>query len=107
MRKLETRDVFAFSRLIKQGHLKEELKTLFSQYSESQDELEVGLNLLLSLIELFAEKEAEQLFYEFLSGPLESSAEEVSMMGLFDLIEQVKEVAEWDKWRHFLTSAIR
>ena len=65
------------------------------------------MNLLLSLIELFADKEAEQLFYEFLSGPLESSAEEVSMMGLFDLIEQVKEVAEWDKWRHFLTSAIR
>lgn len=107
MRKLETRDVFAFARLIKQVHLKEELKTLFSQQSESRDELEVGLNLLLSLIELFAEKEAEQLFYEFLSGPFELSPEEVSSMELFELIAKVKEIAEWDKWRHFLTLAIR
>ena len=110
MRKLETRDMFELARTVKKIGIKEELKNIAKEINEKGKELdtyEAGFDLVLSVIEKFSEKNSEQAFYEFLSGPFEVDPKEVETMEIIDLIEGIFEMASIDKWKSFLKIAVR
>ncbi len=106
MRKLETRDIFSFIRLIKEVNLKEEFKKIASMSTNATAE-EVGFDMLFIIFDKLAEENSEQKLYEFLSGPFEMEAEEVAQLELFDLLEGLQACADWSKWKAFLKSASR
>ncbi len=107
MRKLNTSDVFAFTRLVKEIGLKEEIKNITAKATEEKDVKELGLDIIFTLIEKFSEVNSENALYEFLSRPLEISKEEVGTMDLFDLVDKVMQIADVEKWKTFLKLAIR
>ena len=107
MRKLNTSDVFAFTRLVKEIGLKEEIKNITTKVAEETDVKALGLYIIFTLIEKFSEVNSENALYEFLSRPLEISKEEVGTMDLFDLVEKIMQIADVEKWKTFLKLAIR
>ena len=107
MRKLNTSDVFAFTRMVKEIGLKEEIKGIASKATEEEDVNKVGLDMRVTLIEKFSEVNSENALYEFLSRPLEVTKEEVATMALFDLVENIMNMADVEKWKTFLKLAIR
>lgn len=107
MRKLNTSDVFAFTRLVKEIGLKEEIKNITTKAAEETDVKALGLDIIFTLIEKFSEVNSENALYEFLSRPLEISKEEVGTMDLFDLVEKIMQIADVEKWKTFLKLAIR
>ena len=107
MRKLNTSDVFACTRLVKEIGLKEEIKNITAKVSEETDVKALGIDIIFTLIEKFSEVNSENALYEFLSRPLEISKEEVGTMDLFDLVEKIMQIADVEKWKTFLKLAIR
>lgn len=107
MRKLNTSDVFAFIRLVKEIGLKEEIKNITAKVAEETDVKALGIDIIFTLIEKFSEVNSENALYEFLSRPLEISKEEVGTMDLFDLVEKIMQIADVEKWKTFLKLAIR
>lgn len=107
MRKLNTSDVFAFTRLVKEIGLKEEIKNITAKVAEETDVKALGIDIIFTLIEKFSEVNSENALYEFLSRPLEISKEEVGTMDLFDLVDKVMQMADVEKWKTFLKLAIR
>ncbi|WP_042401694.1 MULTISPECIES: hypothetical protein [Clostridium] len=107
MRKLNTSDVFAFTRLVKEIGLKEEIKNITAKVAEETDVKALGIDIIFTLIEKFSEVNSENALYEFLSRPLEISKEEVGTMDLFDLVEKIMQIADVEKWKTFLKLAIR
>lgn len=107
MRKLNTSDVFAFTRLVKEIGLKEEIKNITAKVAEETDVKALGIDIIFTLIEKFSEVNSENALYEFLSRPLEISEEEVGTMDLFDLVEKIMQIADVEKWKTFLKLAIR
>ena len=107
MRKLNTSDVFAFTRMVKEIGLKEEIREIASKATEEKDVNKVGLDMIFTLIEKFSEVNSENALYEFLSRPLEVTKEEVSTIDLFVLVENVMNMADVEKWKTFLKLAIR
>lgn len=106
MRKLNTSDVFAFTRLVKEIGLKEEIKNITAKVAEETDVKVLGIDIIFTLIEKFSEVNSENALYEFLSRPLEISKEEVGTMDLFDLVEKIMQIADVEKWKTFLKLAI-
>lgn len=120
MRKLRTTDVFAGMRLVKKAGLKEtvqriaalakERKREESEEGEGVNIEELGIDMVLGIIENLAEVGAEQKVYEFLAGPLEKTVEELKNMEVLELIEMMKsykEVENVDGWKAFFQSLLR
>lgn len=111
MRKLNTKDVFNFVRLVNNSGLKEEIKSVAVNIPKEKDEkfsIEgVGFDIVFSILEKFASKNLESHLYEFLSGPFETTAENVGEMDFFKLVENFFEVSDIESWKAFLKRAIR
>ena len=102
MRKLNTSDVFVALRLIRKGNLKSTLIPYMEELSkEEPDVTKVGIDGVLTVIEIFAENNTEKALYEFLSGPFEMSAEEIGKMDLWELVDTLKAFKEENKLERF------
>lgn len=110
MRRLKTTDVFAAMRVIKAAGIKDEVKRIALEASESKKDInvrEVGAELILSIFEGLAEKKAEQMAYEFLAGPLEMSPNTIGELSIADLIEKIKALGKLEDaegWKNFFAS---
>lgn len=104
MRSLKTKDLFSAVRLIKEIGVREEIKKVALEKGE-KDANTVGFDLLFSIIEKATEKNTEQKLYEFLSGPFECEAKDVEEMDLLELLENITQVADINKWKDFLSKA--
>lgn len=115
MRNLNTSDTFKFVRMIRDLNLKEEIRKIILDLNAAskgdkeskENKMDVGFNIIFTLIEKIAEENSEKALYEFLSGPFEINAEEVGKIEIFDLVEKVMQIATIDKWKSFLKLAIR
>lgn len=104
MRKLQTQDVFATMRAIKRANLKEGIKPIIMKVSNEGLALEdAGLEGILGLIEIFAEKKSEQAIYEVLAGPFETTAEEIETMDLIILVENLEKLSKENDLQRFFT----
>lgn len=88
MRKLITRDVFAFLRVVTEAGVRQEIKAIADKVADQGADVDarsVGFDLMLSCIEHLSAKRAEDLVYEFLAGPLEIPSGEIADMELVEL----------------------
>lgn len=102
MRRLNTADVFAALRLIRATNLREEIKPLLKAAASEQVSVEdVGIDGVLTLIEAFSERQAEEALYNVLAGPFEVEPEEVAAMDLGELAEKLGTLAKENDLRSF------
>lgn len=107
MRSLQTTDIFELARVIQKIGIREELSDVAKSVNEGTDVYSLGFELILRLIEKFAEKDSEIAFYDFLSNIFELSSDEIGKMDPFLLIEKILEIAPVEKWQSFLKLAVR
>lgn len=95
MRKLKTSDIFEALRLIKKANIKEELRPVIALAAEGNLSVaDIGIEGLLTIVEIFAAKNSEQAIYEFLAGPFEMTPEEVESLELMQLSEYLGALSE-------------
>lgn len=109
MRQLKTSDLFSAMRVVKAAGIKDEIKRIALENESKKDVnvREVGAELVLSIVEGLAEKNAEEKFYEFLAGPLEMPAGEIQDLPFTALIEKFKELSSMmapEGWTNFFKS---
>lgn len=129
VRKLNTADLFEFMRMVKRTGVKDEIKKLAKNMQkkekktplkvleegddnspelivqETPSQAEVGIEMAFSIMEIFADKKAEAEIYAFIARPFQCTPEEVAENDLMDTIENLKEVADAQKWASFFKSA--
>ncbi|PKM71293.1 MAG: hypothetical protein CVU92_09160 [Firmicutes bacterium HGW-Firmicutes-17] len=128
VRKLNTADLFEFMRMVKRTGVKDELKKIAKNIpkkdkqpklalveneeaekteivTEKLSQAEVGIDLAFSVMEIFANKKAEDEIYAFIARPFQCAPEEVGENDLMDTIEKLKDVADAQKWASFFKSA--
>ncbi|AFA49825.1 hypothetical protein [Acetobacterium woodii] len=128
VRKLNTADLFEFMRMVKRTGVKDELKKIAKNIpkkekqpklalveneegektevvQEKPSQAEVGIDLAFSVMEIFANKKAEDEIYAFIARPFQCKPEEVAENDLMDTIEKLKDVADAQKWASFFKSA--
>lgn len=105
MRKLNFGDSFKAARLIKELNLKEELKEIAS--NQEQDQYESGVEIIYTILEKGTTKDCEQRIYDFLSGPLEITPEEVKELELFEVVDKIFKIADIEKWKVFIQSVAK
>ena len=86
MRNLKTKDLFTFSKMLNRMGLKEDFKDLLGD----KEATNVGLTIIMSLIEKLPEAEKE--FYEFVSPIAEKTSEEMEELNLNELMETLKAI---------------
>lgn len=100
MRKLNTQDIFNFTKVMKAANLKEELQPLFLKGKEIKSEdnnteadiKQIGIEAILTVIEACGNAGVEDKVYKFLSGPFEMDEKtiaELSIEALFEKFEQL------------------
>lgn len=105
MRKLQTKDIFSAMRLIRKANLREEIKPIIIMAANKEIKTEdVGVEAVLTIIETFVEKKAENEIYNFLAGPFEIPAEEISDMDMMEFIEKLGELAKESDIKAFFTT---
>lgn len=107
MKRLGITDGFAALRIIKKANIKEELKPFIEKCATEKGKVKVediGIEAVLTLIEILTEKKAEYALYEFLAAPFEMSVEDVSKMDLAEFIKSIMELAEMSDLKDFFTS---
>jgi len=109
MRALQTHDVFKAMRVVNALGVKEEVQrlALSLQGKKKINEKELGAEFILNIIAHAGNEKAEQLIYEFLSGPLEIEPDVIRVMDPLDLIKQIKNlntVIDMESWKAFFQS---
>lgn len=107
MRKLETSDVFAACRLMKQLGLKEKFRAIAEESDTAKDVFAKGYDLLWDLFDTATEQQSEAEIYAFLAGPLEMTPEEVRHLHLDKLLESLQQMAVENNLVGFFKSAAR
>ncbi len=89
MRKLNTSDVFVAARAVMGCGLREKLRDLCMELSDSGklDVTKVGVDSALAVMELFVSAGAEKALHQILSGPFEVEPEAVAVMELPELVD--------------------
>ncbi len=129
MRKIQTTDFFKAVRLIRAANLKTEIKDIIEEVDKKKKEIkkltedvlsgqeeatdvkvpkfsvkDVGFDIVFTVIEKVADTKVEDAFYEFISGPLEKTVEEVQVMEITELINEF-EAADWEEWKKLFSRA--
>ena len=105
MRKLQTKDIFAFCRCIKSIGIKDEINKLCKDADNINDIWDKGFELVYSIFEAASEKKSEASIYEFLSGPFEMPVEDIQEMELDKFFDLVKQLAAENNLVNFFKNA--
>ncbi len=104
MRKLITRDIPAFCRVLKAIGVDEELREV-ARVGKTADVWAAGYDLVFGIFDKITEKKAEDLLYEFFAGPFEMTAEEVANMEVTELFAYIKQMVQDNDLNGFFKSA--
>ena len=94
MRKLITKDVPAFCRVVKKLGIKEEFKRIAQDADTVGDLWGKGFELIWSVFDLATEAAGEDVLYAFLAGPFEMPAEVVGELPLAELYDNLRYIAD-------------
>ena len=100
MRKIMTKDVFSAMRIIKKSGMKQQLIPLVKKAAEVGIE-EIGIEGILTVMEVLSENNAERAMCEVLAGPFEMDIDEVESLELDKLTEMLTELGEQNNLRNF------
>lgn len=105
MRKLQTKDIFAFCRCIKAIGIKDEINKLCKDADNINDIWDKGFELVYSIFAAASEKKSETSIYEFLAGPFEMTANEVEKLEITEFFKLIKQLAAENNLVIFFKSA--
>lgn len=107
MRALEFADLYKAQRVLRAAHFAEEVKPMLEMAAANAGDLsKVGINAIMTVLDLLAENEAEGKMYEFLAGPFEMTPEEVSHLRLADLKDKFTWLMNEEGTRPFFKSVL-
>ena len=110
MKRLTSEDAFRAIRFVKAAGIKDEIKKMAKVVEQMQKEKkeidieEIGSDFVFAIIDGLADEKSEALLYLTLSGPLETTPDEVKKMSLWDLMGKIKELIRYEDpegWRNF------
>ena len=107
MRKLKTSDIPSLCRTVKKLGLKDKFRALAQEANNGQEVWDRGFNLIWELFDVATEANGEMAIYEFLAGPFEMTAKEVSDLDLDVLIPNLQQMAADNNLAVFFKSAAR
>lgn len=102
MKKLNTKDVFKMARFLRNLDFKKEAETVLREADSIDDVFSDGYALIYAIFEKIVDKNAEEQFYEFLSGPYEMTAEEVGELSIGEQIKNIKQLAKENDLKVFI-----
>lgn len=106
MRNLQAKDLFTLGRVLKGIKPQEVIKEVNEDTTINKENPKVaGVAIIFGVLERAVEKKSEEKIFEFLAGPMEMTAKEVSELDPIDLIEGLFEIASFEKWKDFLSRA--
>ncbi len=112
MRKLNTGDIFAFSRCLVAVGLKEEFQTKVKSLENIKtkkkefDIEKIGMEFVYDIFEKAVQVKSEKEIYRFLARPFEMTAEEVENLGIDELIEGLKQLGDISTLKAFFKQAV-
>lgn len=112
MRKLENHDLFLFLRVANTVGIKEEVLKIANEVKKNGKNVtaeSVGVDFIFNLLAKCGDPTAEKTIYEFLSGILEVSVDELYHGDPLTLMKQLKEytsLIEVEEWKAFFTSLV-
>lgn len=104
MRKLITRDIPAFCRVLKAIGVDEELREI-ARVGKAADVWAAGYDLVFGIFDKVTEKKAEDLLYEFFAGPFEKTPDEIANMEVSELFNSIKQMVRENDLDGFFKSA--
>ena len=108
MRKLVTTDVFRACRIVTKSGLKEKLLPLIKRIGENEMTVEdVGINGILTVLEVVTDEGCERLIYDWLAGPFEMTAQEVANLELDAFIASLTQLSEENDLKNFFTALFK
>ena len=107
MRKLKTRDVFAFARCLKKIGAKDRIQAVAQEANTVEDVWSLGFDLLWDIFDMATEAGSEGVIYDFLAGPFETTPEGVADMDLDEMFAGLKQLAEENNLLGFFKSAAK
>lgn len=110
MRSLQSSDIFSACRLLSAIGVKEEFKALAEKAKLVKDKnamMDAGYDLIFTLLEKATTSKAEKEWYKFLGNILEVKPEEVETMDPCDLLDNIFQVADVQKWRDFFSRVLQ
>ena len=105
MRKLKTRDIPAFCRVLKALGMKDRIKEVAKEADKMQDVWDKGFDLVWSLFDVATEAKGEGMLYAFFAGPFEMTPEEFADLELPALMDGLHQLAEENNLLGFFKSA--
>lgn len=110
-RGLKTKDLFSIIRIIKKMNMKGEIKKLVTDITgKTEKEKKVAMQgLKADLMMLFIENitNAEQEIYKFLGSLSDKTPQEIEDQELEDTLEMIEELFKQEKFKDFLSSAVK
>lgn len=106
MRKLITRDVFTMSRLIIKMDVKEELRQIATR-DEKATTLDLGLDLVLTVLSKISDKSVEKELYVFMADVLERTPEEIENGDPLEIIDSITKDNGVQQWKDFFTKVYK
>lgn len=101
MRKLQTGDLFAFSRVVKEIGIKEEFKVIAMNANKLSDIYDRGFELIFGVWEKATTENSERALLQFFADIFEEDYEAVKTSDPVEFIEKIMKVAEPEKWKAF------
>lgn len=106
MRKMVTRDIFTMSRLITKLDIKDDLKGII-QSKPDADKLDLGIDMILSIMAKVSNKAIEKEIYEFLGSILERPAAEIEEGDPLEIIDTMTKDDGVEQWKDFFKKVTR
>lgn len=104
VRKLNASDIMACMRLLNQIGIKEDIKALAKESANVKDVWDKGFDAIFQIYEKAVSEENEQYTFGFISRFFDCDWKEIAAMDPVELLEQIKEIAEAEKWKSFFKS---
>lgn len=102
MRKINGHDVFEAMRLIQKSGLKDKLAPVVAEIAKKGTAVtDAGVIGILTMIEVFGTNGCERMIWEWLSGPLEVTPEEISVEDLGALADHLEALGRENNVQHF------
>ena len=116
MRNLTGHDVFMALRVLQRVGVKDELIALANYINQhyngvktEENQQEIGARLIFGVLSNCGDEAAERAFFEFLAGPLETTAQALMDRDILETCEEVTEyikTIDRERWQSFFTSLL-
>lgn len=112
MRKINTSDIFAMSKLLKKIDAKEILLDAYEKGELTKDATEeeqkkLGIDFVFAILDKCSEEGVEDAFYEFFASICEKSADDIANQPITDTIEMFKQIAKENDLASFFEFAFK